>query len=182
MGGNVWVVLERERKSLQKVRYDCMLCVSYESVCMRMNVCGDINKTKAYLPSVVFSGATRIVRYWGIERMKNGRRFNEPCNLTLFAWMWGVGSPGTWLLGRYLVGTSFWKYRDAIKFNFERSNFINLVPRIVTYRIKSRSVSAVRTTRVVALPFMLPISLPEPGRIVLTRMMPSTTAQIVVVK
>lgn len=99
------------------------LCVR---VCLWMNVCGDINKTKAYLPSVVFAGGTRIVRYWN-----------------MVAWMMFGGNK---------------------------------------FRTKSRSVSAVRTTLVVALPFMLPTSLPEPGRSVLTRMMPSTTAQIVVVK
>lgn len=49
--------------------------------------------------------------------------------------------------------------------------------------IRSKSVSAVSTFRVIAFPLSASLSIPsEPGRMVHTKMMPNITAQIVVVK
>lgn len=69
----------------------------------------------------------------------------------------------------------WWKWLWA--FIFEGRDYEN-----VNYLIKSKRVSAVNTCLVVAEPFIDLDMPPEPGRIVVTKMIPKTTAQTVVVK
>jgi hypothetical protein len=59
-----------------------------------------------------------------------------------------------------------------------RQRIIQLSP----YLTKSSKVSAVKTCLVVPLPVIDEMSLPAPGRIVQTKIMPNMTAHIVVVK
>jgi hypothetical protein len=105
--------------------------------------------------AVALSGGIRWVRYWNID-----------------AWMMLGGK-------RFLEGRHQHQQRRKL---LKSQSLLSADLWLTTHLTKSKSVSAVSTSRVTFSPSSMLASWPSPGRMIVTKMMPKMAAQTVVVK